>query len=102
MISTSSVGVNILRVFRQALATKLDETSTATAMAVPHVQTLDMVEMVSLVSKSAIMVVMPTASPVWTNIGVDTRRKGAEVPIVRKTNMTHVAAPSPQMGISAG
>ena len=70
MISTSSVGVNILRVFRQALATKLDETSTATAMAVPHVQTLDMVEMVSLVNRSAIMVVMPTASPVLSLIHI--------------------------------
>ena len=64
MISMSSLGVKILRVFLQALATKLDETSTATAMAVPHVQTLDMVEMVSLVKRSAIIVVMPTASPV--------------------------------------
>ena len=64
MMSLSSFGVKTSFVVRHALATKLDETSTARAMAVPHVQTLDMVEMVSLVNRSAIMVVMPTASPV--------------------------------------
>ena len=64
MISNSSVGVKIFRVFLHALATKLEETNTATAMAVPHVQTLDMVEMVSFVNNNAIMVVIPTASPV--------------------------------------
>ena len=64
MTSISSVGFRIFRVFRQALATKLDDTNTATAIAVPHVQTLDMVEMVSLLSNNAIIVVMPTASPV--------------------------------------
>ena len=59
MISDSSVGFNTLRVACQALATKLEETNTATATAVPHVQTLDMVEIVSLDSKRAITVVMP-------------------------------------------
>ena len=33
-------------------------------MAVPHVHTLDIVEMVSLDNRSAITVVMPTAKPV--------------------------------------
>ena len=52
------------RVLRQALATKLEETSTAKAMAVPHVQTLDIVEMVLSLSNKAIVVVIPTARPV--------------------------------------
>ena len=60
----SSLGVSTLRVVLHALATRLDETNTATATAVPHVHTLDMVEMVSLDSRSAITVVMPTARPV--------------------------------------
>ena len=64
MISVSSLGVSTLRVVLHALATRLDETNTATATAVPHVHTLDMVEMVSLDSRSAITVVMPTARPV--------------------------------------
>ena len=64
MMSFSSVGVKTSFVVRHALATKLDETNTATAMAVPHVHTLDIVEMVSLDNKSAITVVMPTAKPV--------------------------------------
>ena len=64
MISISSLGVRTFRVLRHALATRLDETNTATAMAVPHVQTLDMVEMVSSESKSAMTVVIPTANPV--------------------------------------
>ena len=64
MMSFSSLGVRAFFVVRHALATKLDDTNTATAMAVPHVQTLDIVEMVSLDSKRAITVVMPTARPV--------------------------------------
>ena len=64
MMSLSSLGVKTSFVVRQALATKLDETNTATAMAVPHVHTLDIVEMVSLDNKSAMTVVMPTAKPV--------------------------------------
>ena len=64
MMSLSSFGVRAFFVVRHALATKLDDTNTATAMAVPHVQTLDIVEMVSSDSKSAITVVMPTARPV--------------------------------------
>jgi len=63
-MSTSSFGERIRRVLRQALATKLDETKTATAMAVPHVQTLDIVEMVLSLSNKAIVVVIPTARPV--------------------------------------
>ena len=47
MSSIDSCGFKILRVLRQALATRLVETNTATAMAVPHVQTLDIVEIVS-------------------------------------------------------
>jgi len=81
MISISSPGDRTLRVVFQALATKLDETNTATAMAVPHVHTLDIVEMVSSESKSAITVVIPTASPVWMSMGLETRRKGAVLPI---------------------
>lgn len=81
MRSISSVGVSTLRVFRHALATKLEETNTATAMAVPHVQTLDMVEMVLSESNRAITVVMPTANPVWTSMGVETRKNGAAFPI---------------------
>ena len=64
MSSISSFGVSTFRVFRHALATRLDETKTATAMAVPHVQTLDIVEMVLSESNSAMTVVMPTARPV--------------------------------------
>ena len=64
MMSLSSFGVRTSFVVRHALATKLDETNTATAMAVPHVHTLDIVEMVSLDNRSAITVVMPTAKPV--------------------------------------
>ena len=64
MMSLSSLGVRAFFVVRHALATKLDDTNTATAMAVPHVHTLDIVEMVSLDSKRAITVVMPTARPV--------------------------------------
>ena len=64
MMSDSSVGESTLRVVLQALATNVEETSTATATAVPHVHTLDMVEMVSLERRSAITVVMPTAKPV--------------------------------------
>ena len=64
MISISSFGVRMRRVLRQALATKLEETSTAKAMAVPHVQTLDIVEMVLSLSNKAIVVVIPTARPV--------------------------------------
>ena len=64
MMSLSSFGVRAFFVVRHALATKLDDTNTATAMAVPHVQTLDIVEMVSVDSKSAITVVIPTARPV--------------------------------------
>lgn len=64
MSSISSFGVNTFLVFRQALATRLDENNTATAMAVPHVQTLDIVEMVLSESRSAITVVIPTARPV--------------------------------------
>ena len=64
MMSFSSLGVRTSLVVRHALATKLEETNTATAMAVPHVHTLDIVEMVSLESSSAITVVMPTAKPV--------------------------------------
>ena len=64
MMSFSSFGVKTSFVVRHALATKLDENNTATAIAVPHVQTLDIVEMVSLDSRSAITVVMPTAKPV--------------------------------------
>ena len=64
MRSMSSLGPSTFRVLRHALATKLDDTKTATAMAVPHVQTLDMVEMVLSESRSAMTVVMPTASPV--------------------------------------
>ena len=64
MMSDSSVGESTLRVVLQALATKLEETNTATATAVPHVHTLDIVEMVSLERRSAITVVMPTAKPV--------------------------------------
>lgn len=80
MSSISSLGVNNCRVFRQALATKLDENRTATAMAVPHVQTLDMVEIVSSVSSNAIIVVMPTAKPVWASMGFETRKNGAALP----------------------
>ena len=64
MMSLSSLGVRTSFVVRHALATKLEETNTATAMAVPHVHTLDIVEMVSLDNRSAITVVMPTAKPV--------------------------------------
>jgi len=64
MSSIDSWGFKILRVLRQALATSVEDTKTATAMAVPHVQTLDIVEIVSSVNSKAIMVVMPTASPV--------------------------------------
>ncbi len=92
----------MLRVLRHALATKLDETKTATAMAVPHVQTLDIVEIVSSVNNNAIMVVMPTARPVWMSIGVETRKMGAERPSWRRTNMTQEPAPMPHTGISAG
>src|SRR6056300_1583191 len=101
MSSIDSCGFKILRVLRQALATRLDETNTATAMAVPHVQTLDIVEIVSSVNNKAIMVVMPTASPVWTSTGVETRKIGAERPSWRRTNITHEPAPTPQTGISA-
>ena len=55
MISVSSFGVRAFFVVRHALATKLDDTNTATAMAVPHVQTLDIVEMVSLDSKLSLI-----------------------------------------------
>lgn len=64
MMSLSSFGVKTSLVVRHALATKLDDTNTATAMAVPHVHTLDIVEMVSLDNNNAITVVMPTAKPV--------------------------------------
>ena len=64
MISLSSFGVRAALVVPHALATRLDETKTATAIAVPHVQTLDMVEMVSLESNNAMTVVIPTARPV--------------------------------------
>ena len=87
---------------RHALATKVEETNTATAMAVPHVHTLDIVEIVLSESNKAITVVMPTASPVWTSMGLETRRKGAVFPIWCKTNMTQDPAPTPQRGISAG
>ena len=81
MMSISSVGVNTLRVVRQAFATRLAENNTATAMAVPHVQTLDMVEIVSSERSSAITVVMPTASPVCMSMGFETRKNGATLPI---------------------
>ena len=64
MISLSSFGVRAALVVLHALATRLDETKTATAIAVPHVQTLDMVEMVSFESNNAMTVVIPTARPV--------------------------------------
>ena len=80
MTSISSVGFNTPRALRHALATKLVETNKPTAIAVPHVQTFDMVEMVSLLSKRAIIVVSPTASPVWINMGVETLKIGAFFP----------------------
>ena len=64
MMSISSLGDRTSRVVRHALATKVEETNTATAMAVPHVHTLDIVEIVLSESNKAITVVMPTASPV--------------------------------------
>ena len=89
-------------VFFQALATKLAETNTATAIAVPQVHMFDIVEMVSSVNKRAIEVVIPTARPVCMSIGIETRRNGAAFPNCNKTKTTHVAAPIPQTGISAG
>ena len=80
MSSTVSVGESSRFVLRQALAISVEETNTATAVAVPQVHTLDMVAMVSLESNKAMMVVMPTARPVWMSIGVETRKNGADLP----------------------
>lgn len=64
MSSMVSLGLSSLCAFLHALATKPDDTSNATAIAVPHVQTLDMVDIVLSESNSDIDVVMPTAMPV--------------------------------------
>lgn len=64
MSSTVSFGVSNFFAFLMALATSPEDTSNATAIAVPHVHTFDMVEMVSSVSNNAMDVVIPTAIPV--------------------------------------
>ena len=64
MSSMVSFGLSNFWAFLQALATNPEETSNATAIAVPHVQTLDMVDIVSSVSNNDMDVVMPTATPV--------------------------------------
>ena len=64
MSSMVSLGVSNFCAFLHALATKPDDTSNATAIAVPHVQTLDMVDIVLSVSNNDIDVVIPTAMPV--------------------------------------
>lgn len=59
-----SLGLSNLWAFLHALATNPDDTSNATAIAVPHVHTLDMVDIVLSVSNNDMEVVMPTAMPV--------------------------------------